>query len=131
MEGTGKATSAGRSADDPPNAEKLKIAVRALGSGKAVLSIVGEFDRSNTETAESGLAQALALSAKVVIDLSGVTYIDSTAIAFLVCAGKTLGPRLAVCESSHPDVTRILEIVGLRSYFRQHELTDAWLNPKR
>jgi anti-anti-sigma factor len=131
MEGIGKATSAGRSPDDPPIAGQLMVAVGTLGDGKALLSLAGEFDLSNVETAESGLADALAKSDEVVIDLSGLTYIDSTAIAFLVGAGKTLGPRLAVRESNHPSVTRLLEIVGLRSYFRQPEVTDAWLTSRR
>lgn len=80
-----------------------------------VVSVRGELDMSTTTKLTEALAEAAPAAARVVVDLSAVSFLDSSAIGTLVTAGRArndaggrlqIGPRSAI-------VDRVLEITGL------------------
>jgi anti-sigma B factor antagonist len=67
------------------------------------------------------LAEVLELGGqRVLIDLTGVTFMDSTALGVLVGAAKTLESSggQVVLVADDPRVTRVIEITGLARVFR-------------
>jgi anti-sigma B factor antagonist len=76
----------------------------------------GELDLANAATAEAALQDAFdATVAEVVVDMRELEFIDSTGIALLVNALGHNGDsaRLRFIPSSHPAVTRVLDLTGV------------------
>jgi anti-sigma B factor antagonist len=91
--------------------------------GIRVITVSGELDLSTAPRLEEPLDAALASGdAKVVIDLSGCEFIDSTGIALIVRAWQRLDGEnetngtghFALCGLSD-QVRRLLEVSGLES----------------
>lgn len=95
------------------------IGRRELDSLTTVVSAAGELDLLSAPELKRALADPLgAKGGHVVVDLSQVTFLDSTALGVLVGVKRRLdaGTRLAiVCE--HPNVLRIFELTGLLGTF--------------
>jgi anti-anti-sigma factor len=85
-------------------------------TGPCVLRVDGDFDAVSLPHVRDALNTALEEGyASVVLDLSNVDYMDSSALGFIVWADQRLGPvhgRLALV-GANPDVARILELSGL------------------
>src|SRR6187455_2073117 len=106
--------------------EGFAIAVDS-GADRTVVTVRGELDMSNAPTLVDTLTRDAGVGAKVVVDLSGVTFIDSSAIGGLVSAGQTLadaGGRLAIGPRSDT-VFRVLEITGLAQGTDAFDLEDV------
>ncbi len=102
-----------------PAGIKFVVSQRQLEDGTNVLSVEGELDLASAPKLKWALADALAGGAtRVVLDLSCVTFIDSTALGVLVGAQRSLsaGVRLAIA-CAHPDVLNIFELTGLDATF--------------
>jgi anti-sigma B factor antagonist len=96
-------------------------------AGTAVLRVQGEVDVS---TAPQLREQLLALSEQgttvAVVDLSAVSFVDSTALGVLVSGAKGLRGaggdlRLVVTE---PRITKVFAITGLTDTFRIYSSAD-------
>jgi anti-anti-sigma factor len=85
-------------------------------SDACVLRVEGDFDSQNVPNVRDALNAALDEGySNIVLDLSGVEYMDSSALGFVVWADHRLGPvggRMALAGAC-PDVQRILELSGL------------------
>lgn len=81
-----------------------------------VLRVDGDFDSLSVPGVRDALNSALSEGfSSIVLDLTGVDYMDSSALGFVVWADQRLQPvsgRLALA-GANPDVTRILELSGL------------------
>lgn len=81
-----------------------------------VLRVEGDFDSLSVPDVRDALNAALTEGfANIVLDLSNVDYMDSSALGFVIWADHRLAPvggRLALAGAC-PDVTRILELSGL------------------
>lgn len=92
--------------------------------GNAVISVTGEVDVSNAAELRSALDAALSEGpAEVVVDLSGVPYIDSTGIGVLVGAAHRAsesGARLTVARPQR-NVLRVLGLLGVGADFNIQE----------
>lgn len=92
---------------------------RELDERTTLIEVEGELDLSTAPKLKWPLVHALrARRDRFVVDLSAVTFMDSTALGVLVGVRRSLprGARLAVvCE--HPDVLRIFEVSGLDAGF--------------
>ena len=91
----------------------LSISSRTLEDTVA-LTVTGEIDLSNAESLYKALSDALAPGAPVIVDLTGVGFIDSRGLGALVRArheavGITAAPILLI--PSDP-VARVLELAG-------------------
>jgi anti-anti-sigma factor len=77
-----------------------------------VITLSGELDLSNVAEMRSSLADALGPAA---VDLSAVTYLDSTALYELGALRKRVGNVVLIAPS--PQIRRTLEIVGYTKIF--------------
>jgi anti-anti-sigma factor len=93
------------------------LTVRVVQDGDAlVISAYGELDLSNAKTLEQELRRAIAGDApELILDLGGVSFIDSTGLRVLLLAAKQSlrnGGRLRVLRGSAP-LERALEGTGV------------------
>lgn len=77
------------------------------------ISLEGEMDLANAETAASTLQEALRCGKDVVVDLGKLEFLDSTGVAMLVAAMREGGERLSFLPSEHDSVRRLLSLTGL------------------
>ena len=85
------------------------------GDGTTVLQLYGEFDLASAPTFEAELTRAQSEVGPLVIDLSGLDFIDSTGISQLLAAhtrAEGEGRELAFLNGS-PPVDRVLRLTGL------------------
>ena len=80
-------------------------------------AVTGEFDMAATFTVEPALERALAADdlRRLTLDLSGVTFIDSTGIGIVLwLAGETQARDLAMrIVPGPPEVQRVFETAGI------------------
>jgi anti-sigma B factor antagonist len=87
--------------------------------GTVTLSFSGELDLATAATTQEDLERALRDgAAQVVVDLTDLTFIDSTGIALFVLAKREYGDgRLRFLPSKSSAVRRVLAITGLDETF--------------
>lgn len=102
---------------EPDDAGTLAVSVESAGEA-AIVAVTGEVDALTVgrlrEAIDAGLAQAS--SPRVVLDLSGVSFLASSGLAALVEGATDLGERggwLRVVAGSQRAVVRALEVTGL------------------
>lgn len=92
----------------------LDVQVRAETPGLNIVTVTGEVDLSNVRQLETALRAPAVGRGHVVVDVSGVRYIDSTGLRALAQAYRTAhgqGRRLVLAGVS-PAFDRLLRIVG-------------------
>lgn len=101
------------------------------GNDVVVLVAGGEIDYSASPQLSERLSERIdGGSARVVLDLSTVTFIDSTAIGALVAAATRLhelgrGTLAVVCPEENRRVVRIFEIAGVDSVIALHNTREG------
>lgn len=94
----------------------------------AVLSVTGEIDVATAPQLREELVELVADGRnRIVVDLSGVDFLDSTGLGVLVGGLKRVrthdGELSLAC--AQPRVRRVFEITGLTQVFPIHETVDA------
>ena len=80
----------------------------------AVIAVSGDLDMATADAFASALEPGLAQGGPVPIDLSGVTFMDSTGVYALVDAAAALGDRgCVIVHGAHGGVAKIIELTGL------------------
>jgi anti-sigma B factor antagonist len=80
--------------------------------------LAGELDLYNASEISAALAEPVGDSPeRLVIDLTEVTFVDSTALGTLVEANRQLQGTTLVLAAPGPDVLRALEVSGLVQHF--------------
>ncbi len=97
------------------------------GLDPAIVVVSGEVDlHSSSRLSEALDALALAGAWKVVVDLQGVDFIDSSGLRVLLTARRRMEPDggtlSLVC--TQPRILKVLEITGLLSAFSIHSSLD-------
>jgi anti-anti-sigma factor len=97
--------------------------------GAIVVLLAGELDLYNAHAVRDELiAQAGRAPERLVVDLSRVTFIDSTSLGVLIEARTRLTNRRAfLLASPGLETRRALEISGLDRHFAVHDSLDAAL----
>jgi anti-sigma B factor antagonist len=95
-----------------------RLELRSIPRGtKHLIALAGELDLNGCPKVEAELIRAESNGAQqIVLDLSGLEFIDSTGIALLVAAmrrSKADSNRLRFVPSHSQDVQRLLHICGL------------------
>jgi anti-sigma B factor antagonist len=110
------------------------ISRRDLEPGTTVVAVAGELDLASAPNLKWTLNDSIAKGARrLVLDISPVTFIDSTALGVLVGVQRNLkvGSRLAIAGAdSDEDVLNIFELTGLESTFNMFSTIDealAWV----
>jgi anti-sigma B factor antagonist len=92
----------------------VEITVEPEGGG-VVVRVAGEVDIATSPALRDACLGAVEQGGDVVLDLAGVTFLDSSGISVLVQARQrldSLGRRLEIRAASRP-VRRVLELAGL------------------
>ena len=97
-----------------------------------VVTLAGELDLYNAEEVRDVLIEECARKPeRVVIDLSRVEFIDSTALGVLIEARTKLeNGRAFLLASPAVETRRALEISGLDRHFGMHDTLDSALSAK-
>jgi anti-sigma B factor antagonist len=105
---------------DDELAAQLEVERLAAGDGIRVLALTGELDMTTTGGFESAVQEALDDGASAVVaDLTHVTFIDSSGLAALLGALRSLslaGARLVIA-CSNPTVLRLFEVTRADTTF--------------
>jgi anti-sigma B factor antagonist len=98
-------------------------------NGSTVVSLAGELDLYNAHAVREALLGCCAEEPdRLVVDLSGVTFIDSTALGVLIEARTRLTNRRGFLLAAPAlETRRALEISGLDRHFAVHDSLDAAL----
>ena len=97
-------------------------------NGVVVVSLAGELDLYNAgDVREALLAATAEEPQRLVVDLAGVTFIDSTALGVLIEARSRLANRRGfLLAAPGLEAKRALEISGLDRHFSVHDsVADA------
>jgi anti-sigma B factor antagonist len=90
------------------------LTVRHTPEGDRIRVVIeGELDLSCAETAEKALLGATADGKDVLVDLSGLEFIDSTGISLLVMVMRIKETGLSFVPSASAEVERLLGLTGL------------------
>ena len=102
------------------------------GDGSVVVSLAGELDLYNAPQVRQALSDAASDSpTRVVVDLSEVEFIDSTALGVLIEARTRLDNRRAfLLAAPGLETRRALEISGLDRHFTVHQSVSEALLAK-
>jgi len=94
--------------------------------GYVVVSLAGELDLYNASTVRETLLECCAERPdRLIVDLSGVKFIDSTALGVLIEARTRLeNKRSFLLAAPGLETRRALEISGLDRHFAVHESLD-------
>jgi len=98
--------------------------------GASVVTFTGEVDLESSPAAREILLKCLESTSKVIVDLSKVSYIDSSGVASLVealQAAKKNGSQFALAAVSEP-TRRVLELARLDKVFTLYDSVDEGLN---
>jgi anti-anti-sigma factor len=87
--------------------------IRWTAGSVPVARLSGELDLANAADV-MGAVRAGVSGNEVVIDLTGVTFMDSSALSQLVALGKAVTVRVVATEGSEP--RRVLELTGLTGW---------------
>jgi anti-sigma B factor antagonist len=99
---------------------QLQVAVKH-SNGRAVLALRGEVDAYTRSTLSDELDAAVAEThGNITLDLSAVSFVDSSGIAVLVGAAKRLRERGndLILESPPAMVSKVLEMTGVSKLVR-------------
>lgn len=114
----------------PTSSISFAVSQHELDGLTSVLEVEGELDLSSAPSLKWALSDVLdAARSRIVVDLSLVTFIDSTALGVLVGAQRSLGAgtRLAIV-CTHVAVLRIFELTGLDGTFHIFPTIDSALD---
>jgi anti-sigma B factor antagonist len=93
-----------------------------------VMRLAGELDLYNAAEVGEALAQAGGSGTDLlVVDLTGVEFVDSTALGALVEARRGLVDTQLVLAAPAPEVRRALDVSGLATHFDVRETVEAAL----
>ena len=115
--------------DETAGIREAPIAGIARTKGAVVVSLAGELDLYNAHEVRDALLECCAESPnRLVVDLSGVKFIDSTALGVLIEARtKLANKRGFLLAAPGLETRRALEISGLDRHFAVHDSLDAAL----
>ena len=109
--------------------DDFHITVASLTPSLALVSVSGEIDLYTAERLQRAIGEATSVGADtVLLDLSGVGFIDSTALGVIVQESKRLEGRghALILVTNDPRTVRVLEVTGLDRVLTRHAtLHDA------
>ena len=109
----------------------LAVTSRAVQAGPCLITASGELDYHTGPQLRAALQDVpLASGAVLLLDLSGITYCDSTGVSVLAHAYRradAAGATLALAGAA-PSVFRLLSFTGLDRLFRSYDSVETALS---
>lgn len=106
----------------------LDVQVRALGPDRLLVTVTGALDLHSAPPLTEALQPLLGARGRtVLVDLAGVTFLDSSGLTCLIAAYRTTrdtGARVALVAPS-PPVRAMLELTGVDQVLPSHPTPDA------
>jgi anti-anti-sigma factor len=97
-------------------------------NGSVVLRLGGELDLYNADDIRAALTGAIdGGAARIVIDMSEVEFVDSTALGVLIEARSKLGHDGLLLAAPQLETRRTLEVSGLDRHLPVHDSVDGAL----
>jgi anti-anti-sigma factor len=97
-------------------------------NGSVVVRLGGELDLYNADEVRAALGEAIARSPeRLVVDMSEVEFVDSTALGVLIEARSKLGRDALALAALKADTRRTLQVSGLDRHLRVHDTVDEAL----
>jgi len=98
-------------------------------NGAVVLHLAGELDLYNAEELRTALAGALAQEpSRIVVEMSEVEFVDSTALGVLIEARSKLGRSSLLLAAPQLETLRTLQVSGLDRHLPVHDSVGDALN---
>jgi anti-sigma B factor antagonist len=98
-------------------------------NGSAIVRLAGELDLYNADDVRAALAQAIESSPeRIVVDMTDVEFVDSTALGVLIEARTKLGPPRLVRAPQQLETRRTLQVSGLDRHLPVHDSVDEALS---
>ena len=118
----------GADRDDLP---KIEVAVTTVQAGERayLVSVEGELDLYSAPRLQAELDALLPAATDVVLDLTDVGFVDSTALGTILASGRRIrdaGGRLALVAAT-PATRKLLGVVGVDRVIPIYDTTDAAL----
>jgi anti-sigma B factor antagonist len=116
---------------EDPMAPQLNVVTESLANCTRVVALRGELDVATVPSLDEALSVAVRVEGtpKLLLDLSEVTFIDSTALMRLLTAQRELdrrgGQMVLVC--SNPTVLRLFEVTRTNETFEIFPTRDRAL----
>jgi anti-sigma B factor antagonist len=114
--------------DDNSNASSLDMRGKPADiksmreAGSVTVAVAGEIDLSTADQLDAAIREAEETETKrIVVDLSSLTFVDSTGLSVLLAAIKRTrrdGNRLSFIPSKHEAVTRLLALTDTTEMFK-------------
>jgi anti-sigma B factor antagonist len=96
--------------------------------GAVVLRLGGELDLYNADDVRTALAVAIdGGTARIVVDMSDVEFVDSTALGVLIEARSKLGEDGLLLAAPQLETRRTLQVSGLDRHLPVHDSVDGAL----
>jgi anti-sigma B factor antagonist len=96
--------------------------------GAVVLRLGGELDLYNADDIRTALAVAIdGGTARIVVDMADVDFVDSTALGVLIEARSRLGHDGLLLAAPQIETRRTLEVSGLDRHLPVHDSVDGAL----
>jgi anti-sigma B factor antagonist len=100
---------------EPDDGQILSVQIESLGATACVVSLIGELDLSTIPRVEKQLLQQVRSKSSVIIDLTKVSFIDSSGIAMLIGAFRATDDtgvlNTVIAEGSQ--VERVFRLAGI------------------
>jgi anti-sigma B factor antagonist len=107
---------------------ELAVTLQSHPAGPCLLAVHGELDYHTAPRLRAGLDQVpMQAGSGLVIDLSALTYCDSTGVSVLVSAyqaAKAAGVALALA-GVNADIARVFRVIGLDQQIPSYDSVDA------
>ena len=119
----------GAARDETSGIREAPVSGITRSDGSTVVSLAGELDLYNAhEVREALLECAAETPTRLIVDLSGVKFIDSTALGVLIEARTRMENRRGfLLAAPGLETKRALEISGLDRHFAVHDSLDSAL----
>ena len=108
----------------------MQIMSEALGDGRAVLRVEGRLNLVTAPELRAAVQQAVEEdTARVVVDLAGVTFIDSSGLGMVIAGlkhARQAGGELRIAAAGE-QVRMVLELTKLHRILRPYESVDGAL----
>ena len=119
----------GAARDETSGIREAPVAGIERNDGSTVVSLAGELDLYNAHEVREALLECCAETpTRLIVDLSGVKFIDSTALGVLIEARTRMANRRAfLLAAPGLETKRALEISGLDRHFAVHDSLDSAL----
>jgi anti-anti-sigma factor len=104
-----------RGSGEPQNGQTLRVRIEPVGASGSVISLSGELDLSTMPRLEKQLFQQIHSKACVVVDLTNVTFIDSSGIGLLIRAYRATDESrpLNTVIAADSQVDRVFRLAGI------------------